>query len=75
MLWGDTDNTSTTDVSQLSSYSNAWGGISFWKKAQLLRVRVNFCSTQKELSIQFYNGRHLNAVSKHTEVLYNFYGF
>lgn len=52
-------------------------GVQVLKTAQLLHVRVNYRSIQKDLSIQmqFYNRRHLNAVSKHVDVLYNFYGF
>lgn len=52
-------------------------GVQVLKTAQLLHVRVNYRSIQKDLSIQmqFYNCRHLNAVSKHIDVLYNFYGF
>lgn len=60
MYWGDMINTSTTDISQLSSYSTAWEGLQVKKQSSSYMLEWIIIVYRKLcIQMQFYNLRHL----------------
>lgn len=60
MYWGDMINTSTTDISQLSSYSTAWEGLQVKKQPSSCMLEWIIIVYRKLcIQMQFYNLRHL----------------